>query len=387
MGFSSNDELQIENTIGYDLETLSEWSQKWLMSFNPNKTEIMIFSNREIENINFHFNGNNIPISDTHRHLGITFSNDAKWNDHVNSIIMSASKHINVLRKLKYTLNRNNLEKIYFTYIRPIFEYASEIWDNCGDVNSQKLERLQLEAARIVSGLPIFTKSETIYNELGWESLAERRTRKKLQLFYNIIHGNAPNYLNELIPPTIQSISTYPLRNGSDIMVPFCRLSTTYDSFIPSTIREWNALDPSVRNIDTASKFKNALKREASKNKPKVPTYYSTGPRRLNVLLTQLRCNASFLNWDLSRVNIINDSSCQCGFSREDSHHYFFDCPIYIQARRTLIANLEWLPAECTINLNLLTCGNNDILSVEENNLVFKRVYDYIKKSKRFLLI
>ena len=53
-------------------------------------------------------------------------------------------------------------------YIRPLFEYACELWDNCGIGNSQKLEQLQLEAARIVTGLPIFTKTEILYiNRLG----------------------------------------------------------------------------------------------------------------------------------------------------------------------------------------------------------------------------
>jgi hypothetical protein len=29
-------------------------------------------------------------------------------------------------------------------YIKPLFEYACELWDNCGIGNSQKLEQLQL---------------------------------------------------------------------------------------------------------------------------------------------------------------------------------------------------------------------------------------------------
>jgi hypothetical protein len=48
-----------------------------------------------------------------------------------------------------------NLDKLYLVYIRPLFEYACELWDNCGIGNSQKLEQLQLEAARIVTVLPI----------------------------------------------------------------------------------------------------------------------------------------------------------------------------------------------------------------------------------------
>jgi hypothetical protein len=41
----------------------------------------MIFSNRSIpENLDFSFNGKAVPITTSHKHLGATFSNDAKWN-------------------------------------------------------------------------------------------------------------------------------------------------------------------------------------------------------------------------------------------------------------------------------------------------------------------
>ena len=76
-------------------------------------------------------------------------------------------QNICVLCKLKYELNRQNLEKLYLIYIRPIFEYACEICDNCGVSNSCKLERIQLEAARIITGLPFFTNGEYLYRETG----------------------------------------------------------------------------------------------------------------------------------------------------------------------------------------------------------------------------
>jgi hypothetical protein len=60
-----------------------------------------------------------------------------------------------------------------------------------------------------------------MYKELGWESLAERRKRRTLQIFYNIQNNNAPMYLCDLIPPSIQCTTVYSLRNGSDIIMPF----------------------------------------------------------------------------------------------------------------------------------------------------------------------
>jgi hypothetical protein len=68
--------------------------------------------------------------------------------------------------------------ELYLLYIRPLFEYACELCDNCGIGNSQKLEQLQLEAARIVTGLTIFTKTEIVYRETGWELLSARRKRE-----------------------------------------------------------------------------------------------------------------------------------------------------------------------------------------------------------------
>jgi hypothetical protein len=173
---------------------------------------------------------------------------------------------------------------------------------NCGIGNSQKLEQFQLEAARIVTGLPIFTKTEILYIETGWELLSVRQKRRKLQLFYNIVNKNTPNYLCTLIPPNIQSISVYPLRNWNDIILPFCRLSSTRDSFNPSTIKMWNSLNNTIRNIDSLSKFKSELKKIDETENHALPKHYFHGPRKLNIIFTLLRSSASFLNYDLFRV-------------------------------------------------------------------------------------
>ena len=89
-------------------------SKRWLMSFNPDKAEIMLFKNVENStNFYFYFDGKFIPLTSDHKHLGITFSEEAKWNKHVGNLIKIVSKHICVLRKLKYKLNRKNLDRNY----------------------------------------------------------------------------------------------------------------------------------------------------------------------------------------------------------------------------------------------------------------------------------
>ena len=81
LGYSSSSPDTLELVIDHDLNKLSTWSEKWLMSFNPDKTEIMICSNMEINKQLKMF----IDTS-SHKHLGITLSHDAKWSEHVENI-------------------------------------------------------------------------------------------------------------------------------------------------------------------------------------------------------------------------------------------------------------------------------------------------------------
>ena len=52
----------LHTVISTDLEYLKAWSCRWLVKFNPNKTDIMIFSTRHLEN-NSIFDFNDISLS------------------------------------------------------------------------------------------------------------------------------------------------------------------------------------------------------------------------------------------------------------------------------------------------------------------------------------
>jgi hypothetical protein len=51
-----------------------------------------------------------------------------------------------------------------------------------------------------------------------------------------------------------------------------------------------------------------------------------------------------------------------------------------------LFQNLNWLPNYCALDLTLLTCGN-PTLPYEQNEIIFKHVFEYIKRSERFLYL
>ena len=124
-----------------------------------------------------------IPNVDSHKHLGCILSSNGNWHRHIDYIKNKAWQRIHVMKKLKFTLNRKSLEIIYVSFIRPILEYANVVWDNCTNSEKDDIDKIQNEAARIVVGCNKLIAIENLYNEVGWETLNERRRKHKLLMF------------------------------------------------------------------------------------------------------------------------------------------------------------------------------------------------------------
>ena len=99
-----------------------------------------------------YMDNNDISTVSEHKHLGLVISDNGSLEKHIDMITEKAYKRINILRKFKFILDRKTLEKIYFTFVRPLLEYADVIWDNMSMSLNKKIENVQLEASRIVTG-------------------------------------------------------------------------------------------------------------------------------------------------------------------------------------------------------------------------------------------
>ena len=310
-----------------------------------------------------------------HKHLGINLSHDCNWHQHIAYIKEKAWCRINVMRKLKFSLDRKSLETIYITFIRSLLEYADVIWDNCTQYEKNEIEKIQIEAARIATGATKLVSINDRYKEICWDTLQKRRDDNKLTLFCKMYNNIAPGYLSSLIPQQVDAISRYNLRNSNDLQTIIAKTSLYYNSFLPSTLRQWNNLSIETRQLTSLNSFQCFLK----KDKRTVPRYYFYGVRKAHILHTRLRMGCSSLNLDLFMKNITDSPMCQCG-SIENTQHFFFHCN-FNQRQRTILLNS--VAIHHTPTLNLLLNGDPS-LSKAINEDIFKHVHEYILDSKRF---
>jgi hypothetical protein len=129
--------------------------------------------------------------------------------------------------------------RAYQALVRPKLEYSCSVWDPHTNDQQQKLEKVQRRVARYVQDNYDYTSSTTaMINTLQWSTLAERRLKTKLVLFYKIVHCLVA-IPSHILVPTDSRTRQNPIQT-------FRQIQTTKDtykwSFFPNTIIQWNML-------------------------------------------------------------------------------------------------------------------------------------------------
>ena len=248
------------NNLNKDLEKISNWATQWKMNFNPDTTkqvQEVIFSRKLKKTVHppLLFNNASVTRISSQKHLGIILDNQLKFDDHIKMVFRKISKTIGLLRKLHNLLPRAALITIYKAFIRPHLDYGDILYDQAYNVSfHQKLESIQYNACLAITGTIRGTSKEKLYQEIGLESLQLRRWYRKLGMFYKIFKSKSPQYLFKLIP---ENKSSYVTRNAENIPLFNIKHNFYKNSFFPSSIIEWNNLDPKLRNSENFGNFKN----------------------------------------------------------------------------------------------------------------------------------
>ena len=159
-----------------------------------------------------------------------------------------------------------------------------------------------------------------------------------------------------------------------------------YDSYYPYCLREWNKLDPSLRSIDSLSKFKAELIKSLRPPKRSVFKISDIVGVRL---LTRLRLGCSHLQEHKFRHNFSNSSRCICGDGDETTEHFLLCCRHFANTRLTLFeqvsnilkTDVKVLPEHRLVEI--LLYGDNNCNEIA-NKLITEAMIAFIKHFKRF---
>ena len=162
------------------------------MSFNPDlnkQAQEVIFSRKlnKPSHPKIVFNSAPVVCADWQKHLGMYLDKALNFNLHIKEKMSKAMKGIGVIQKLNKTLPRHSLITIYKSFVRPHLDYGDIIYDQPNNETfTQKIERIQYNAALAITGAIKGTSQSKLYCKLGFESLKFRRWFRKLCTFFKL---------------------------------------------------------------------------------------------------------------------------------------------------------------------------------------------------------
>ena len=397
-----NDPILSANELNHDLHLIERWAYQWKMSFNPDPSkqavEILFTQKRNsIYHPPLFFNNQIVKKVPEHKHLGLILDPQLSFSKHITEKIATARRGIGVLKYISSYAPINSLNQIYKTYVRPHLDYCDIIYhipskssstESTVNLHSlmRSVESTQYQAGLAISGAWKGSSTLKIYNELGWESLDNRRRFRRLCLFYKIYNDLTPSYLRAPIPAK-KSISS--LRVVKPLHDISCRTSKFMNSFYPNSVRLWNDVGDVIRDSSNLNKFKSKL---LNVIRPNQKSFFGILDPCGTKSLFQIRVGLSPLKSHKKAHNFQDTPSdmCNCGFEPEDSVHFFTKCILYNTYRVDLIDDLKHilrkikpmpiLPDELTI---IYLYGNSQ-LSNTENKQILKASIKFIYNSGRF---
>jgi hypothetical protein len=225
-----------------DLSLISKWGKENMVVFNASKTQFLHLTTRHNlpDNYNIFFENTQLNPSAVLNILGVSFSRDLTWKDHVVSLTKQASKRLGVLRRLQRFFTSDQLLALYKGIVRPCMEYASHIWGYSPPSHTVLLDRVEARAFRIIND-PVLTNC--------LQSLSTRRIVASLSLFYRYYNGHCSSELSNRLPPPLRRVRATRLSIQShpfSVQLVNPRLDRCARSFIYKTSGVWNTLPPNV---------------------------------------------------------------------------------------------------------------------------------------------
>jgi hypothetical protein len=247
------------------LDNVTKWAETWQLPISKEKSKWLLISNKKSaaqRKYNFELAGVSLPRVKEALDLGINFNDTLNFTSHISAQITKAKNRLFLLRKMFKSKNPPLLILGFKTYVMPLLEYCTQVWN----------PQVASDVRRIESVQRMFTKKLAGYNGLnypdrlkkaGLQTLQLRRLRADMCLCYNILHGNLETEIGkffEVCPPSITRGHNWKLKN----QIP--RLNARSQYFCNRIINVWNALQPETVEASSIASFRQLLDKETFVN-------------------------------------------------------------------------------------------------------------------------
>ena len=162
-----------------------------------------------------------------YKYLGVVVDETLSSNADVKYVLCRTGKKLGILNRIRKNITMNTANVIYKSFILPISDYCDIVWNCCGKVNTNSIEKLQRQAARIIMRT---TSSDEALHYLRYDTLEDKREKHTYNLVRKSINGLAPQIFNNNFTFN-RDVAQRITRQSNLLHLPRVRSESTKSSF------------------------------------------------------------------------------------------------------------------------------------------------------------
>ena len=237
-----------------DINTLLEWSEKWLMNFNTSKCKSLHIGRNNIKT-NYFMRDTPIDTSSVEKDLGVLISDDLKTTKQSIESVNKANKILGLIGRTLDLKSETSILTLYSTLVRPHLEYCVQFWSPSLRKDIDRIEKVQRRATKMIPRLRSKPYEDRLAH-LNLYSLSKRRLRGDLIETFKICKGLENVNCNKYFDIAVDERT-----RGHQFKIRPKHFS--YDEkknfFFNRVINNWNDLPANVIESETLDTFKKRL--------------------------------------------------------------------------------------------------------------------------------
>jgi len=205
--------------------------------------------------------GQQLEESELEKDVGVSVTPSMKWDTQCAKAARTAGTVLAQISRAFSYRDKSTFMRLYKSYVRPHLEFSSPAWRPWLQRDKDLLERVQKRAVNMVGGLRGQTYEEKL-NELGLDTLENRRRRFDLTMAHKVMHGHCSVRGEKWkhAKPT-EGPRTRAAADATRLEPLRARLEIRRNFYTARITGEWNALPKESREITSTKSFKTALQR------------------------------------------------------------------------------------------------------------------------------
>ena len=174
-----------ENSLQKMLDCVTTWTEKWRISLNESKTQVVHFrtKSREKTKVQFKCCNSDIDTVEGYKYLGIWFDEFLDFHVSTSNLAASASRALGlVISKAKALggMNFNTFTKLYDSFVSPILDYGSGVW---GVNEFSSINAVFYRACRFFLGVGKYAPNDAMLGDVGWDPPFVRQMQSVARLW------------------------------------------------------------------------------------------------------------------------------------------------------------------------------------------------------------